>query len=457
MQWEDLKETLKHSFPESTYSLWIAPLKCIVENEQSIQLVAPNKFFCSWVEDNYLTVIRQVLSEQSKLDFHVRISVEDQVQAMPVPVVNREVKMVANGGWDTNSEQLRLPSMPVVRSVVRTLHPRYTFDEFMVGRSNMLAKTASEALANGDTDLGRSLYIGGGTGLGKSHLTHAIAHHITNNFPNTRFHYLTARQLTAEMVRAIKNSAMEQFKDKYYSQCDVLLLDDIHTLTGKKTQEELAAALDVLMETGKRIIFTGAVPPKDIIDLDMRVRSRLSASLITHINPPDVDTRALIVRHKARRKNLELSDELVQYIADYVKGDIRQIESAVVGLKAKSGLLSAKPDRDMVREVLSGIIDHQQEMTADLIRDFLASQFKISVDDLLSKSRKKTVAFPRQVSMYLSRKLTDQPLADIGRALNRDHSTVVHSVRVITETMARSASVRGQINYLALKLQEKYQ
>lgn len=456
MRWQELKEHLQHSLPESTFCLWIAPLKCAAESEGIITLVAPNQFFRSWVEDNYLPVIRGVVSQNCP-ELEVRVVVEENAGLQAALPARNEIRRVANGGDEAGSGQLRLPSMPVKKSVIRTLHPRYTFDEFMVGKSNMLAKNASEILANGGNELGRSLYIGGGSGLGKSHLTHAIAHHIINNFPETRLHYLTAKQLTSDMVRAIKNSAMEQFKDKYYSQCDVLLLDDIHTLTGKKTQEELAAALDVLMETGKRVIFTGAMPPKDIIDLDIRVRSRLSASLIAHINPPDVDTRTLIVRHKAKRKNLELADELVQYIADHVKGDIRQIESAIVGLKAKASLLATPPDRDMVREVLSSIIDHHQELTADLIRDFLASQFKVPVEDLLSKSRKKTVAFPRQVSMYLARKLTEQPLSDIGRAFNRDHSTVVHSIRVITDTIARSASVRGQINHLTLKLQEKFQ
>lgn len=347
--------------------------------------------------------------------------------------------------------------MPTAKSSIRMLHPRYTFDEFMVGESNLLSHTACEALANNDVALGNCLYIDAGTGLGKSHLTHAVAHHVINHAPSTQLHYVTVQQLTAEMVRGIKSDTMELFKDKYYNHCDILLVEDVHSLAGrKKTQAELASALDILMESGKRVIFTGAMPPKDIPNIDAGIRSRLSAGLITTINPPDLETRVKIIKRKAQNSSLALTEEVLSYLADNIKGDIRQLESAIVGLKAKSCLLKTHPDIHMAKEVAANIVGRAQQLTVEVVRSFVADQFKASVGDMKSKSRKKSVAFPRQVAMYLSRKLTDQALTDIGKAFNRDHSTVVHSIRVITETMARSTSVRGQVQHLTEMIKKRY-
>lgn len=449
MRWQHAKEILKETLPAATFSLWIEPLKCARITEEAVELEGPDRFFCSWVQDNYLDRIREAIQDGAEpRNIAITFAVETSGGASPsvkVPV-STEV-----------ASQMRLPAMPLKCGSIRTLHPRYTFEEFMVGASNALARNACESLANGDTGLGRYLYIDGGTGLGKSHLSHAVAHHVINHYPQTRIQYLTARQLTGELVKALKNHAMDSFKDRFHRQCDILLLDDVHTLTGRvKTQEELEVALDVLMETGKRIIFTGAMPPKDIPDMDSRIRSRLSAGLITQISAPDLETRVRIITHKAKGKNLELDEELVLYMAEQLTGDIRQIESAVVGLKAKCSLSGGLPDLDMVREVLASIVSQQNVLTAEIIRDFLARQFKISGEEMQSKSRKKSIAFPRQISMYLSRKMTDQPLVDIGRAFNRDHSTVVHAIRVITDSIARNASVRGQVDLLTKRLQQKY-
>jgi chromosomal replication initiator protein len=328
----------------------------------------------------------------------------------------------------------------------------------VVGESNALAHSACQAIANGDASLSRCLYIEAGTGLGKSHLTHAVAHHIMSNSPATRLRYVNAQQLTAEMVRHLKSNAMDRFKEKYQKECDVLLMEDVHALAGRvRTQAELAETLDLLMEGGKMIILTGALVPREIPDIDSGFRSRLSSGLITSINPPDLATRVRIIRRKAKNSNLPLSEELIGYLAENIRGDVRQVESAIVGLKAKSCLLKAIPDREMVNEVIHNIIGKPQDLTIEAIRDFVAGQFKVSVKDLQSKSRKKIVTFPRQVAMYLGRKHTEQALGNIGSAFNRDHSTVVHSIRVITEAMARNGSIRGQVEHLSSKLKKRYE
>ncbi len=442
MTWSKIKEKLSEKLPNSAFSLWIEPLVCIKENEQVLELAGPDSFFCSWIVNNYLGQIKDCLKELDLAEIDVRFTVDPNLrQLLPAG----------------QPQQLRLPTMPLVNSTIRALHPRHTFEEFMVGECNMVAHGACEALAMNDTSLGSSLYIKAGTGLGKSHLTHAVAHHILNNAPGTRLHYLTAQQLTGEMVRAIQNNAMPSFKEKYQNNCDILLIDDIHSLDGKpKTQLELAEIVDFLLDRRKRIIFTSSKVPQEIGNIDPSFRSRLTAGLITTINPPDLLTRILIVRRKARNYNLPLNEDLVNYLAEQVKGDIRQVQSVIVGLKAHCGLLKAEPDLSLVKETLKNIIGAEKELTTEAIRNFVAGQFRLTINDLCSKSRKKEIAFPRQISMYLARKYTKQPLADIGRAFNRDHSTVVHSVRVITEQIARDGSVRGQVELISGKLRKEY-
>lgn len=445
MPWPKIKEILKDSLPASAYSLWIEPLDCVGQKGETMELAGPDQFFCSWVAENYQALIQEALQLAGNEKMSVRF-VTRKGTALP----DKEEKKTA--------PQLRLPAMSRARSFIRTLHPRYTFDEFVVGESNALAHSACQAIADGDTSLCCCLYIEAGTGLGKSHLTHAVAHHIMGHAPATRLRYVNAQQLTAEMVRHIKTNAMDRFKEKYQKECDVLLMEDVHALAGRtRTQAELAETLDFLLEAGKVIILTGAMVPREIPDIDRGFRSRLSSGLITSINPPDLATRVRIIRRKAKNSKLALSEELVEYLAENIRGDIRQVESAIVGLKAKSCLLKAAPDRDMVNEVIHSIIGKPQNLTIEAIRDFVAEQFKISIKDLQSKSRRKAVTFPRQVAMYLGRKHTEQALNDIGSAFNRDHSTVVHSIRVVTEAMARNGSVRGQVEHLSSKLKKRIQ
>ena len=441
MLWEQTKDRLKNMLPESTYALWIEPLSCIRADDQVVELVGPDQFFCSWVKDKYSIPIQESLSKFSSGNQEVRFTVGGEIQFRA----------------EEKPEQLALPDMPSGRARIPMLHPRYTFEEFMVGESNVLAHSACRALADGDTSFGRCIYIKAGTGLGKSHLTQAVAHHVIDHAPSTRICCLTAKQFTAEIVRSIKSNTMDNFKTKYHNHCDMLLVEDVHILTGKpKTQEELAAAVDALLDAGKTMIFTGKMMPRKIPDIDMGIRSRISSGLITTINAPDVRTRSLIIKRKAENSSLPLSKELMLYMAENLKGDIRQVESAIAGLNAKSRLLKMVPDLSMIKEVIADIIGRRRLLTLEIIRDFVADQFKVSVSDLQSKSRKKTVSFPRQVSMYLARKYTKEGLDNIGRAFNRDHSTVVHSVRKITEQMARNSSIRSQVEFLNSKLKKQY-
>lgn len=439
--WQSIQKNLSEKIGENAYSLWISPLTGETVDGKTLVLTGPDSFFCGCVKEKYLTDIKQCLS-QCGADY-----MDVQFAESAKPLVETVVQ----------AAQMRLPTMPVVRQFTRTLNPRYTFDEFMVGSSNMLAHSACSAIAEDRVDLGNIIYVNGGTGLGKSHLTHAVAHQIVNEQPQTRLHYLTAQQLTAEMVKEIKSNTMNNFKRKYQKQCDVLLIEDVHTLSGRvKTQSELAETLDILMESGKRIILTSSKAPRDIQDLDEGLRSRLTYGLITTINPPGLETRLRIITRKAANNGLCLSPDIAEYLAENVKGDIRKLESIVVSLKAQAALFKVNPDLTMVKETLQAVIGQHRQMSAEMIRDFIAGQFQITINELQSKSRKQIVAFPRQVCMYLARKHTELPLSEIGNAVNRDHSTVVHAVRKITEQIARDGSTRGQIELLSEKLEKKF-
>lgn len=444
MPWEMIKANLAAVLPESTLSLWIHPLEFRKASDRLVELVAPDRFFCSWVKENFFADIRKCLDDLEMQDTEIKLVVASERPRSILPP-------------GKNDGQLRLPKIPQVKNTIRALHPRFTFDEFMVGESNAMAKVACEAIANDDSALGRCVFIESGPGLGKSHLTHAVAHKIMAEAPSTKLHYLTAQQLTGEMVRSIRSNSMEEFKEKFHN-CDVLLMEDIHTLSGRiKTQEELTAALDILLGQEKRIICTSKMPLRDIPNVEPDLLSRLAGGLIATINPPDLQTRRHIIQKKSDNYALDLNEELVGFLAENIKGDIRQVESAVVGLKAKMGLLGCRPDLDMVKEIIGSIVGSADTIiSAENIRDFIAKQFKISTTELQSKCRKREVAFPRQVAMYLSRKFTDQALADIGSTFNRDHSTVVHSVKVITNAMNRNASVKGQIELLTTKIRKQF-
>ncbi|MCI5221473.1 MAG: chromosomal replication initiator protein DnaA [Candidatus Electrothrix sp. AR4] len=443
MLWDTVKKSLSSSLPESEYSLWISPLSCVRENDKTLQIACPDRFFCAWVKERYLGLIKSNLGRITNTPPKVSLTVA-ALQPAPQPE-------------DNGSGQLRLPGMDKITPIIRSLHPAYTFDQFMVGESNMLARSACNAIASADSTFGNNLFMTSGTGLGKSHLTQAVVHQVMHNAPGTRMHYLTAQQFSAEMVKSIRSNSMEQFSNKFIHACDLLLVEDVHTLSGKdKTQEELNNVLDYLIKSGKRVILTSAVAPRDINGLDEDFRSRMTSGLITDIEAPEYRTRASIVRHKAAISNLDLSEEHVHFLADKLKGDIRRIESAVIGIRAKTSMHNAPPDMDMLRKVLKGFgsIEQQAKLSGELIRDVISSQYRIPIEELTSRSRKRAVSFPRQIAMYLTRKYTEESLAGIGSLYNRDHSTVMYAIKVINRDIIKKTSVKQQVEMLTDKIKK---
>jgi chromosomal replication initiator protein len=439
MVWDKTKEILQEVLSDNVFSLWIEPLACVQVQQDRIRLACPDRFFSAYIAQNYLNIIQEKINETDPLQRKV-VLCETNSQPRPISI---------------KGEQLRLPHVPTGGSCVRSLHPRYTFAEFMVGVSNILAQSACRSISVSDDSIGPCLYINSATGLGKSHLTQAVAHQIHAESPMTRLHYVTAQQFSSEMVRDIKANTMDGFKRKYHEQCDILLVEDVHSLTGKKkTQEELNEILDSLIKSGKRVILTAKSAPRDLEGIDGEFRSRMASGLVTTIQAPDLTTRQRIVQNKVHFHHLQLPEEFVIYLAQHIKGDVRQVESAIIAIRARAQLMARTIDMDLVQEVVRSVVGEPKILTAEMIGKFVGNQFKVSVQDMQSRSRQKALSFPRQVAMYLCRKHTQESLADIGKVFNRDHSTVLHSIKVVNGLTVRNISVDEQVKLLSNKIQK---
>ncbi len=444
MVWERIKESLKETMAENIFNLWIEPIKFVQIQGGCLILSTPDRYFSAYVRQNFLGVIEDKMQQNGMVATKVTFCEEGSHDVV-----------VATGARSAAGIPMRLPFIPENSSKFKALHPRYTFDEFMVGESNILAESACRSMAAKDGTVGPCLYINSDTGLGKSHLTHAVAHKIFAESPMTRLHYMTAKQFSAEMVRGIQNNSMDAFKRKYHENCDILLVEDVHALTGKKkTQEELNELLDALIKSGKRVILTANRAPRELVGIDSEFLSRMSSGLVTSIKAPDIATRVRIVQKKAQLQQLMLDEELVDYLANHIRGDIRKIESALIAVRAKARLTGGFVDLDLVREVVASIIGVSQVLSAATICELVSRQFNISVQDLQSRSRKKSITFPRQIAMYLARKHTEESLVDIGRTFNRDHSTVLHSIKVVSSQLLRDNSLSAQVDILSNKVKQ---
>lgn len=451
MVWQVLKEQLRASFSENIYALWIEPLECTSCDENHLELACPDRFYRAYVSEHHLGLIQQQAQTLNPL---CQVVLREAGPAL-LPAPSPARLPAPSSSSVPASTQLRLPLVPEGGSRVRSLHPRYTFDGFMSGNSNLLAFSACKSLTAGADTVGPCLYINSATGLGKSHLTHAVAHEILATSPATRLHYLTAQQFSREMVREIQGNSMDRFKRKYHEQCDVLLVEDIHTLTGKKkTQEEMNELLDSLIKGGKRVILTANSGLRELSGINEEFRSRMGAGLVTTIEAPDIQTRERIVQKKAELQGLSLAPDFVAYIAQQIQGDVRRIESAVLAIRAQSSLLGGEVEMALVRQVVEGLVGASPGLSAATIAEFVGAQFRVSVQEMQSRTRKQNIVFPRQVAMYLSRLHTRQSLAEIGGVFGRDHATVLHAIKVVGDRVLRDRSLSAQVELLNNKVKQ---
>jgi chromosomal replication initiator protein len=442
--WEEVKGRIKGALPNRTFSLWINPLTYLERDDDTLVLACPNKFSRNWITENYRRVIEEELGKMGSGVSKLSLTVKSPKKEKQEPNIFQD------------SKQLSLSNMPKPHELRKKwLNQDFTFDRFVVGKCNEFAYSAAKALTLGENWPYNQLYMLANTGLGKSHLTQAIGHAILESNPGLKVFYITAEDFVNQMIFALKNNKIEDFKNKFRRSCDVLLLEEVHFLSGKeKTQLELEYTLDALINDHKTIIFTSPLLPKDIPNLKKGLLSRLNSGIITILNSPDYETRIKILQTKATEQNLSLSDEIIDILARHLKRDIRQMESSLRCLKAKSELLKAKINPDLAREVLRSHVSDQGVTTMSDIQALVCKYFKVDPLLLKSKSRKKIHSYPRNIYVYLCRQHTAMTVQDIGKTINRNHSTVLYAGEVIEHKIKTDVKVKNQIGFLTRKLKE---
>lgn len=436
--WKKIKTDIKKKIPGHNYRMWIEPLEIYGSEENKIELSCPNSFFKKRVYDNYGALIKSTID---------RISGQERDLSF----------VVSNGNGNPKKKSGRIDQMPLpsVNGHInrgRFLRKDFTFDQFVVSNNNDFAYSAALSLATGKLTQKSSLFLLSKTGMGKSHLSQAVGNHIMSKFPSERVFYITAKSFSNEMVEAIQHDTFDKFKKKYQNGCDVLLLDDIHYLSGKRTQIELALILDILMETGGKIIFSSSYLPADIPKLNDELGSRLISGLISTIEPPDFRTRVRILQKKSKANGYSIPDNVTQYLAGELLEDVRQLESGLIGVTAKSDLLGVPIDLELAESVVKNLVRKRKEISINVIKKMVCKEYNMTVKDLISQSRKRHIVHPRQIAIYLSRRFTDTSLQEIGRSFNRYHATALHSISSVERKMEEDTVMRKQVEILCKKL-----
>lgn len=442
--WEEVKGYIKETLSEKSFSLWIHPITLLNERDDSLVLGCPNKFSLNWVTEHYLKIIEEGLEKIGVRNCKVILKVMALERKRKVPDLFKPTK------------QLTIPNMSVHRgNGRRRLYKDFTFDRFVVGKCNEFAYSASRAVAMGENWSYDSLFMHSGTGLGKSHLSQSIGHALLENDPDIRAYYITAEDFVNEMIFALKNNRIEEFKNRYRRSCDVLLLEEVHFFSGKeKIQRELEYTLDALTNGKKKIIFTSPLLPKDIPNISKELASRLTSGIIAPLGKPDYSTRIKIIEKKAAEHKIRLSEDITHFLAKNLTRDIRQIESALRCLRAKSELLHAKINLDLAKEVIKCHVPEQNQISIESIKKMICHYFKIEPLMLTSKSRKKIHSYPRNIYVYLCRNHTDATLEDIGRSINRNHSTILYSSEVIEKKTKTDNQTKNHVNFFKEKILE---
>lgn len=429
--WEDIHPYLKEKLGETVFKTWILPLKPSPSDKNELILEAPDTFFKDWIERHYQELLQGAIKS---------LGLEEEIT---LHITSRPA--------GNNAAILELPT-PQSKSAalgnVLNLNPRYTFENFVIGPSNRHAHAYALAVGESPAKTYNPLFIYGGVGLGKTHLIQAICHHIKAKAQgNLKICYLSSERFTNELIDAIQHHSTSAFRQKYRN-VDLLVIDDIHFIAGKEsTQEEFFHTFNSLYDAHKQIVFSSDRPPKEIANLQDRLVSRFGWGLTTDVQPPDLETRIAILKKKIEREPVAVPDEVIFFIAQLIKTNIRELEGALIRTIAYS-LLEEKPiTLDLAKEVLKDLLKEPKKLiTVDFIQRCVVEDFGISLQDLKTKRRNKNVVFPRQIAMYLSRELTDLSLPEIGEFFGgKDHTTVLHSYNKIKEGLDANELLKERV------------
>ncbi|MBS6026791.1 MAG: chromosomal replication initiator protein DnaA [Haemophilus pittmaniae] len=435
--WQDCLLQLQDQVSPTDFSTWLRPLQADVISDDSIVLYASNVFVKNWVETHHLAQIQQVCQQLTQ-NANLQIILKEGVKPVP-KVAPAAPQNSAPANSPTEDDSATTSS-----HFESHLNRKHLFSNFVEGKSNQLARAVGQklALAPGESTA-NPFFLYGGTGLGKTHLLHAIGNGILANKPNARVLYIHANNFMQHMVKAMRDNKMDQFK-KFYRSLDALLVDDIQFFAEKeKTQEEFFHIFNSLFETGRQIILTSDRYPKEIEKIEERLKSRFGWGLTTAIEPPDLETRVAILLKKAEEHNMELPEEVAFFIAQRLRTNVRELEGALNRVKAMQDFKGGHIDIDFVRDTLKDILALQERLvTIENIQKVVAEYYRIKVADLKSKSRARSVTRPRQIAMALAKELTNRSLPEIGRAFDRDHTTVLNACREVPKFREKDNSIQ---------------
>ena len=434
--WPICLQQLEQKLSDQQLNTWIRPLQ-IHEDENTITLLAPNRFVLDWVKQNFQDQIQGILQEIGATDVSLSIEIGSQAKAgKPAPRVNTAPATKAPVFETRKSANNNHP-------IEHNLNPAFTFDSFVEGKSNQLAKAASLQVAENPGQAYNPLFMYGGVGLGKTHLIHAIGNMMLKNNPNARIAYLHSERFVGNMVKALQHNAIDDFKQHYRS-LDALLIDDIQFFAGKeRSQEEFFHTFNALLESGSQIILTCDRYPKEVEGLEERLRSRFGWGLPVCIEPPELETRVAILQKKAEEYSLKFPSEVAFFIAKRIRSNIRELEGAFRRVMATANFTKSPITLDLAKDALRDLIALQNRaVTIENIQKTVAEYYKIRSSDLLSSRRSRSITRPRQLAMALSKELTNHSLPEIGEAFGgRDHTTILHGCRKIAELRNSDAKI----------------
>ncbi len=429
--WNEVLKLIKVELTEVSFNTWLKTIKPVTMTESKVILAAPNEFTKGILEGRYFNLIKNAIKQITNKEFDIQFTIPGE-----------DLSINVGQSVTLNNSNLNQRSQ---------LNPKYTFDTFVIGNSNRFAHAASLAVAEAPAQAYNPLFIYGGVGLGKTHLMHAIGHYILNQTPSAKVVYVSSEKFTNELINSIRDDRNNQFRNKYRN-VDVLLIDDIQFIAGKEsTQEEFFHTFNALHDANKQIVISSDRPPKEIPTLEDRLRSRFEWGLIADIQPPDLETRIAILKKKAKVENIDVSDDVMLYIASKIQSNIRELEGALIRIVAYSSLTNKKITVELAEEALKDIIssDKPKKITVELIKEAVSKEFNVKIEDFNSKKRTRSIAYPRQIAMYLTRELTDLSLPKIGEHFGgRDHTTVIHAYDKIIEDMSNNEDFKNTIEKL---------
>ncbi|RQD73911.1 MAG: chromosomal replication initiator protein DnaA [Candidatus Syntrophonatronum acetioxidans] len=464
--WKSALFEIEKKLSKPSFETWLKPTRPVAIKNYTLFVSVPNDFSRDFIQSRYTKLINSVLEEICEDNLSVKFVIPQEEK------INKDQE-----GEDTYEDNVfdedeneeyfeeekslkeKKDSTSLRKNFPSTwLNPKYTFDSFVIGSGNRFSHAACYAVAECPSKAYNPLFIYGGVGLGKTHLLHAIGHHVEENINNYNVVYITTEKFTNEFINAIRDNKTFEFRNKYRN-IDILLIDDIQFLAGKEqTQEEFFHTFNALHENNKQIAVSSDRPPKEIPTLEDRLRSRFEWGLITDIQPPDLETRIAIIRKKSSQENYDIPNDVVHYIANEINTNIREIEGALIRLVAYSSLSGERINLETAREALKDLVSPNKnaEITVNRIQEITADYFGIKQAELTSKKRSKNIIAPRHVAMYLARELTDYSLPKIGEEFGgRDHTTVMHAYQKVVEDMSRNNVFKNQVNDLINKIKKK--